>query len=441
MTCTVCMLVTNPVTNDPRVRREAACLSRSGRKVVIIGVRADDGTKEDSLDDCAVVRVAHPRWILRKARLRCMAAWERIGGRKKDGVSPQARDEGATRSGESLRDPSSGLSHTHHEESPRTVVGRLWADLLNILNVVWLNIAIARVAVGQKAEVYHSHDLDTLFAGFVAKQVTHAKLVYDFHELFTEQYRRGAKTWVWKGFYSLLERLLIGHTELKLTVCDSIGAWVSDKYGTTRAVTVRNCPSVHDAVPRSTGLKREKVVLYHGAYIADRGIEQLIESAQYLSRAKVVLRGVGPLESDLKALVQKKGLEEKVTFAPSVAVAQLVEAASEADIGAAVYLPVCLNAQFCLPNKLFEYMMAGLAIVGSDLPELRAVILGGRQPIGTVCDPSDPKDLARAINAIAEDDALLERLKRHARAAATSIYNWEIEGRRLVDAYDALTAR
>ncbi|HEU4683066.1 MAG TPA: glycosyltransferase [Nitrospira sp.] len=421
MTRTVCMLVTNCVANDPRVRREAAALRKSGVDVVLVGVNSDERADDRVVEGCHVVIVAHPRRYVAKIRSWWAAVREIVPGKKG-------------------QHPDSGKPDSTTENVGNGFV-RLLRDGVNILNVLWLNAALARTAVAQSAGIYHCHDLDTLLAGCLAKLLTGGKVVYDCHELFTEQYRPGAKTWLWKGFYSGLERWLIRYTDLRLAVCDSIGKWMSLEYRTAPSVTVRNCPHLQPSPESPSRPAGEKIILYHGAFLPDRGIEQLIASARYLSRAKIVLRGLGPLETHLRALVGRHGLQDLISFAPPVAVSELVTAAAAADIGVVLYLPVCLNARFSLPNKLFEYMMAGLAIVGSDLPELRRIIRDSVYPVGAVCDPHDPQDLARAINELVKDDQLLARLKHNAREAAVSLFNWETESRRLLSAYDSLIVK
>ena len=180
------------------------------------------------------------------------------------------------------------------------------------------------------------------------------------------------------------------------------------------------------------------MVLYQGLFIRSRGLEQLVESARYFKCGRIVLRGYGDreLEEHLRLLVKESRVEDRVSFAPPVPMTDLVRAAAEADIGVAPFLPVCLNSVFCLPNKLFEYMMAGLAIVGSDLPEMREVILG--HDLGVVFNPEEPEDIARAINELLTDDARLEKLRGNSLRAAQTIFNWEREGQKLVRLYDSV---
>jgi glycosyltransferase involved in cell wall biosynthesis len=311
-------------------------------------------------------------------------------------------------------------------------------DLLNIIHVIRINIRMAKEAIKQHADVYHAHDLDTLLAGYIAKLRTRKKLVYDFHELYTEQFKEGVKTGAWRRYYSSLERALVKRTDLRLTVCESLGDWVTQRYGTDGVITVRNVPVYQPPPPGPVARGREPVILYHGGYFRDRGLEQLIESVPYLELGRIVFRGFGELEDHLRALVREQGLEDRVSFALPVPMPELVKTAAEADVGVIPYIPFCLNNRFCLPNKIFEYLMAGLAVVGSDLPELRKVILG--HSVGGVFDPEDPQDIARALNDLLEDEERLARMKRNALHAVRAVYNWQAESVKLLKAYESLVA-
>ena len=397
------MLVFNSVSDDPRVMREATGLANAGYQVVVIGI---GGPQFEWAHGCEVVRIPLPRFILQLKSLRSVHVY-----------APHECKVSKI--------------------SIYTFMTKILTDLLNIMYVVWMNLAMARMAIKQRADIYHAHDLDTLLAGYIAKRWTRRKLVYDFHELFIEQFKNGVKTKLWCLFYSSLEKFLVKRADLRVTVCESLAKWMCERYGINGIITVRNAPLYQQTqVCRPTFIK-DRLILYHGKYLPDRGLEQLVESARHLKSGKIVLRGNGSLENYLQSLAKDLGVEGRVMFAHPVPLSDLVKAASEADIGVIPYVPFCLNNRFCLPNKLFEYMMAGIAVVGSDLPELRNIILG--QKVGGVFNPEDPQDIARAINEILEDEPQLDKMKHNARESARERYNWEVEGKTLLKAYETVT--
>lgn len=423
MATKVCMLLTNPVTDDPRVRREAETLSKAGYELVVVAVRIEGTKAEEELEGYRVIRLPHPKLL---AKL----LWRRLITRTvSSGFSPNESH------GNDVRRRLDAIQQSE-QQPPATWLGKCWADVLNVVNVIWINGAMAVVAARQGAAIYHAHDLDTLLAGWVAASWTGGRLVYDFHELFTEQHQQGVKTGLWRTFYSCLERVLISRAHLKLTVCDSLGEWVSHRYGVTGVVTVKNVPRLpsRNISPRLG--TAPPIILYHGAYVRNRGLEEFIACVPYLREGRIVLRGTGPLESKLRMLVHELRVQDRVTFAPPVPMVELVRTASEADLGVAPFLPVCLNTRFCLPNKLFEYMMAGLAVVATDVPEMRKIVLGHN--IGLMFPSNDPKEMAAVCNELLGDKSRLLQMKKNSALAATQNYNWEQEERRLLQAYTAL---
>ncbi len=428
----VCMFVTNSVVSDPRVKREASTLIRGGHEVVVIGLRGPEDGDEEWCDGYRIVRVGTPELFTFRQAL--LAALRRLSPAVHDGLravyrAVRYRGHPPVYDTQTKPPPRSQPS----ESQSQSFWKKCQIEQLAIRCIFWINIDMAKVAVQQQADIFHAHDLDTLLAGYLAKRRAGKLLIYDFHELYTEQFPKGIKGPLWRLWYSLLERALVKKSDYRLTVCDSLGDWLANQYSLPKPLTVMNVPSAHCVPSIKLADSERRVVLFHGGFLPERGLEVLIDSARYLKGGRVVFRGYGPLEERLRKLTQERRLQHVVSFAPPVPMADLVKAASDADIGVIPYLPVCLNNRFCLPNKIFEYMMAGLAVVGSDLPELRRIIMGNQ--LGRVYDPENPRALSDALNDLIADPALLEKCRRNALRAAQETYNWEQEGQKLLRLY------
>jgi glycosyltransferase involved in cell wall biosynthesis len=143
------------------------------------------------------------------------------------------------------------------------------------------------------------------------------------------------------------------------------------------------------------------------------------------------MRGEGELEGKLKALA--RGLRN-VTFEKKVPMNAVVESASSADIGVLPYVPTDLNHYYCSPNKLFEYIQAGLALAVSNLPFLREIVVGNE--IGVVFDPTNPEDMARQIDLVSRPKNLVAFHRKV--CEIRDRYTWKHEKRQLYVAYKAL---
>ena len=131
------------------------------------------------------------------------------------------------------------------------------------------------------------------------------------------------------------------------------------------------------------------------------------------------------------------GVADRVVIAPAVPTDEVVRWAAGADAGLALIQNVSLSYYLSLPNKLFEYVAAGLPVVASDFPDLRRVVEG--HGIGTVCRPDDPDAIARAVAWTLDDPGRNAGLRAAARAAAGEL-TWEREAPVLVELVGRLAA-
>jgi glycosyltransferase involved in cell wall biosynthesis len=122
-----------------------------------------------------------------------------------------------------------------------------------------------------------------------------------------------------------------------------------------------------------------------------------------------------------------------VTFEPPVPPGLVVARAAEADLGLCVLPDTSRHNRFALPNKLFEYLVAGLGVVASPLPDMAELV----ESTGCgILAAAEPAAIAAALRGL--DPAAVDRLKRHSLAAAKGL-NWAQESRKLIGLYDALS--
>jgi glycosyltransferase involved in cell wall biosynthesis len=242
-----------------------------------------------------------------------------------------------------------------------------------------------------------------------------------------------------------LERRLIKKVDLVVTVNEFIAAELSSRYGVPAPLVVMNCPDPPPDFDPSThyDLLRErlgfppgrKIVLYQGWMSEGRGLENLVRCAPMLAdNAAVVFIGYG----DYQQVLERIGSAEapgRVYFLPAVSHRDLLPYCASADVGLIPYQAVDLNNYYSSPNKLFDYIQAGLPIVASDFPFLRKVIAS--DDLGVVADLSTPQSYARAINQVLTLPDGGEQIRTNMRRVA-SRYTWQSQARALVAAYEAL---
>ena len=441
------MYVTNSVTHDSRVLREAATLRDAGWKVTIVGRLTSGspaGARHEIHHDIDIIRVTQPiRWrdtwrprmsLLRspwRARGMIAASMRRDAGRGGRGWS----SIGGRVVGIIASMPWLGYRAVDHFflgdrlPAPRREGAIEWLLWWRWSALGW---AEAAVEASPPAVVYHGHDLTGLAAAALAGRTHGGKVVYDSHEIYLDS-RSNARRPRWaRSIVGAVERRWARQADALVTVNDAYAGVLSDRVGRDGFVVVHNCPP-RWTPPSDGGPDRlrvaahigpdERLVLYHGLFGHDRGIEQLTEAMLEpgLAAAHLVLLGYGPLEDTLRARAAERRFGGRIHVLDAVPPDELLDWISTADVDAIPLQPTTLNHRLCTPNKLFESIAAGVPVVVSDFPVMRRIVLGDPDgPLGAVCDPARPASIALAIRSIIErPDDERDRLRaRCLRAAA-----------------------
>ena len=274
-----------------------------------------------------------------------------------------------------------------------------------------------------KIDVFVSNDLDTLPANYLASRIKRKPLVYDSHEYFTEVPELVNRPRV-KAIWTRIEKALVPKVDAAYTVCESIAEVYRSKYGVDFKV-VRNLPvrattkSIADRISNSP-----KIILYQGALNLGRGLEDTIKAMQFIEGAEFWLAGDGDLTQKLKELAISLKLESKVKFLGRLPLQELNEVTRKADLGISLEEDLGLNYRFALPNKLFDYIQAGVPVLVSDLPEMKRIVL--KYEVGTFVENAKRSELAEALKDALFDDEKREIWGRNMNWAADKL-NWERE--------------
>jgi len=297
-------------------------------------------------------------------------------------------------------------------------------------------------ALKQKPDIYHSFDLKTLPLAYFVSRINRSKLIYDSRELYVESMRDEELPKVYKRIMTSVERFLIKRVDGIIVVSDSIADILVKRYGIERPTVIFNCAPYKEY--RRTTIIRDllnikddkRIVLYQGLISRGRGLENLVSAARYLDNAVVVLIGDGNLKGELIRKVKEEDLEEKVKFIDAIPYKELLDYTMSADLGVHPVQNTCLSYYYGAPNKLFEYLMAGLPVAVSNFPDMRRIV--ENEGVGETFDPEDPKDIARVINNILNDEKKYNRMRRNALKIAKERYNWEMESEKLLKIYESL---
>lgn len=245
-----------------------------------------------------------------------------------------------------------------------------------------------------KIQIFHAHGLKALPVCVLAKFLTGSALIYDAHELETEANGLRGKI---KDICKIFEKLLIKFSDEVITVSDSISHHYSTQYANIDPVVVRNIPQIANQDLAKSNLRKkfsipseDILLLYLGGFIKGRGIELILNSfPSELESYHLAFIGSGVLEEKIQT---NTGDQKKIYMNGPVPTDKVISYAKEADIGLCLIEDLCLSYRFSLPNKLFEYLLAGIPVIVNDLPEQRKFINKYKcgwvlsNPVNDLCD-------------------------------------------------------
>lgn len=289
-------------------------------------------------------------------------------------------------------------------------------------------------AKNKNIDIVNVHLLYLLPIGVIIKYLTKSKLVYDAHELETEvEGLKGLRKYLSK----IVEKFLIRQVDLTIVVGREIEKWYLKEYGKIPIVTVMNCP-IYQHIEKSDLLRQElkiprryKIVLYQGGFGTARGIQLLLEAFKnkdIQGEFAIVFMGYGEYESDIRVASRQHA---NIFFMPAVDPSIILNYTSSADIGISLIQDSNLSDHYCLPNKLFEFIMARLPVVISNLPEMRGIV--EKYDIGRVLNKWSAIELVYLLQNI-DVTSFSDEVKVNLRIASSDL-SWEEQEKEMIKGY------
>jgi len=294
------------------------------------------------------------------------------------------------------------------------------------------------VGAYKNSDIIHCNDLNTLPIAVIIKIFFNkkVKVVYDAHEYEINDKPNEYKYRIKIKYF--LEKRFIKYADRVMTVSDAIANEYVKLYGIKKPALVLNTPPYtriekKDIFRETLNIAKDKIIfLYQGGLSRGRGIEILLDTFRSIDYTKsvIVFMGYGPLEK----LIQKDVKEySNIYFHKAVTPDVLLNYTSSADFGILFYENSCLNHYYCSPNKMFEYLMAEIPVIVSNLYEMKRLVT--RNNIGVVAQENTPNGLNEAIKKAVELDKVelqknIQKLKK--------VYNWEEQEKVLLKVYGEL---
>lgn len=384
----ICMLLDNPLAPDPRVQKEAKTLAAAGYDVTIY-CQQKEGLPEEEFQDGYTIRRTFKY---------------KLGTTIKVSKYLQA-----------------------HWKLWRSVTG--------------------------KYDVYHCHDVETWPIGWYLAKRDKALLVYDSHEYFPdmivrENYISKFKYYASRFLFYWRGALFIRKADRVITVSQVIADELKKEFHLPRVPLVLYNTRYHKDIPQNNSNylrenfpidDEETILFFHGNIDPSRGVERLFEILAKLEKCKLILVGDGADHyiNKLKMMIKSLGLEGKIIFAGFIHPTVLLNVASSADI--LLYFPFesVKNVTLSMPNKFFDFLMAGKPMVVTGLPEIRNFMENKKLGIIISRDKLQTDDIVNQIRELIENKKRYHDLVAKYKALRETCC-WENEATKLINLYNEL---
>ena len=280
-----------------------------------------------------------------------------------------------------------------------------------------------------KAGIIFAEDIYTLPFVVILGKLKGAKVYYDSRELFG--YLAGLKDKKFKqSFWKWVEKFFIKKADWIMVTGAMDGEFLKKEYDVKNIILLRNLPRYYkpelkpDLHSNLQIDKSKKIILYQGVLLKGRGIEKVFAVLKDLPGCIFILVGSGEYEEHLKKLAAEMTVAEQVYFLGKLTQEDLPKVTASADVGISLIENLSISYYYALPNKLFEYIMAEVPVIVSDLPQMKEIV--EKYDVGSIVDFESKEDLTEAIKKITEDKTFHDSKKRNCRIAAQEL-NWENE--------------
>lgn len=306
-----------------------------------------------------------------------------------------------------------------------------------IFRFVKTSRSVYKKALEIDATIYHFHDPELLPFALKLKRKG-KRVIYDIHEDVPKTIL--AKFWINKYLrksVSFCFRKYENYVASKLDFLFTATETISKRFilVNKNTITINNYPLLSELVEVTNWESKKREVCYIGAITKIRGIEELVEGV-YKSN-DVILNLAGAFdqltfEQHLKSLPSWKSVND-FGLVDRSATRSIMQ---DSKIGMVTFLPVP-NHVDAQPNKMFEYMSAGIPVVGSFFPLWKDILEVNK--CGICIDPENSDEIAKAIDLLLNDDVLAKQMGENGRKAVIEKYNWSVEEEKLIHIYRQLS--
>lgn len=294
---------------------------------------------------------------------------------------------------------------------------------------------VLKKALELNATIYHLHDPELIPIGLKLKKAD-KKIIFDAHEdvpkqLLNKPYLNKPLRWLLSKSFSIFEK----RTSKKLDAIVAATPFIRDKYLKmgVKSVDINNYPLLGElALKKIDWAKKKKQVCYVGGISRIRGILEVVQAMEYIKQGTYLSLAGEFSERDIEIKVRRCKGWAKVKAIGFLSRKEVAGVLSSSIAGLVTFLPAPnhIDAQ---PNKMFEYMSAGIPVIASNFPLWRKIIEDNQ--CGICVNPLEPQEIARAIDYLTTHPKEAGQMGKNGQKAVKQKYNWGIEEKKLLEFY------
>ena len=286
-----------------------------------------------------------------------------------------------------------------------------------------------KYSLRSKSDIYLASDFFSLPALFITAKLYNKKIIYDSRELFTELPFHEKKPIVRK-IIKVFERFLIKRVDAVLTTGEMDSNYLKKHYPINNIYLQRNLPLKNNSLQpvnlyNKFSIPSESIIiLYQGIVVKGRGLEFYFNELTKMNDLYLIVLGGGEHLNYYKSISEKMGISRKMIFAGKVQQSEILNYTSGAFAGLSIINNIGINNYYALPNKLFEYLMAGIPVIVNNLPQMKKIV--DEYKVGAVIDETIENSLIEILLRWKNNKTLYSELKQNCKIASEEL-NWENE--------------
>ena len=298
-------------------------------------------------------------------------------------------------------------------------------------------LSFARILIREllktKADIFFSEDIYTLPFVFIIAKLKHARVYYNSREIYA--FIGGLRNRPYlQTLIRYIEKIFITKVDLVLTTGWMDSSYLEKSFRINNTLVIRNIPTYQ--IPKGIidfrklyGLDKNVIVLlYQGVLLEGRGVPNILRAMIKMPDTVLIIVGDGEQKSNFIKLAGSLGIKDRVIFTGMISQKELINYTAGADIGLALIENISISYYYALPNKLFEYIMAGLPLLSSDLPQMKEII--EKYNVGESISIENDENIINAIRKWINEPGLLALYRKNCKSAALKL-NWQEEYKRV----------